>query len=571
VSSGWGDILADKWEDVLPAGYDVIVVGSGYGGAITAARLANADFNPKLKVCILERGQEWPVGQFADSLGGLLANSYNEALNPLGLYEFDLHPDIAVIKGSGLGGTSLVNANVAIRPEPDVFNSWPNALRVAAGSGEGKPGSLWNYYKLAEQTLDVSPHPNASNLKKVQALQKRASQLGQIVETLRIAVNFQQEGVVVYQGDGKSIVKHKCIDCGDCVTGCNVGAKNTLYMNYLPLAKKGGAHIFTQTEVETIEKGAGDWTVHAIHRPDAASADNVTLTARMVIVSAGALGSSKILLASRQRGLTTSDALGTRFSGNGDFFGLAYNSATSTNTVGFGNHADDAFAQLSPRSGPSIVGLVRYNATQPPGKRFVIEDVSIPRAYRDAAAMAFRGILGTDVGTRNADQAQQRWDNDTFGADPQGALNSTMLYLCMAQDDSGGMVTLDDSGSLRIAWPGAGGQPIFQQINDECRAHAAALGSTFIESPLWHVSPWKTLATAHPLGGCPMGEDGSDGVVDHLARVFQGDGGDVHDGLYVADGSIVRTALGVNPFLTISALSERIADHIVLRLKGLES
>src|SRR5207249_9708550 len=172
-------ILANSRKDKKPGGYDVVVVGSGYGGAITAACLANADVNPKLSVCILERGQEWPVGQFPDSLGDLLGSSYNPVLNPLGLYEFDLFPDIAVIKGSGLGGTSLVNANVAIRPEPDVFNSWPQALRVAAGSGEGQPGSLWNYYRLAEQTLEVFPHPNASNLKKVQALQKRASQLGQ--------------------------------------------------------------------------------------------------------------------------------------------------------------------------------------------------------------------------------------------------------------------------------------------------------------------------------------------------------------------------------------------------------
>jgi cholesterol oxidase len=572
MSNGSDNILANDWGDLLPGGYDVIVVGSGYGGAITAARLANADFNPKLKVCVLERGQEWPIGQFDDSLDDLLADTYNDVLNPLGLYEFDLHPDIAVIKGSGLGGTSLVNANVAIRPEPDVFDPWPYALRVAAGTGEGKPGSLWNYYKLAEQTLDVSSHPNASNLKKVQALQKRASQLGQTAETLRIAVNFQKEGVAVYQGNGKSIVKHKCIDCGDCVTGCNVGAKNTLYMNYLPLAKQGGAHIFTQTEVKTIEKAAGGgWAVHAVHRADAISADDVALQARMVILSAGVLGSSKILLASRQQGLGTADALGTRFSANGDFFGLAYNSEITTNTVGFGNHPDDAFAQLTPRTGPSIVGLVRYNVTQPPGQRFVIEDLSIPRAYRDAAAMAFRLIPGTDVGNRNPAQAEQRSENDAFGADPQGALNSTMLYLCIAQDDSGGTLSLDDFGKLTIKWPGAGSEPIFQQINTECRAHATTLGSTFIENPLWQASPWKTLATAHPLGGCPMGEDGSDGVVDHLGRVFQGNGGDVHEGLYVADGSIVRTALGVNPFLTISALSERIADHLILRLKGLES
>jgi cholesterol oxidase len=559
-------ILANSWKDRKADGYDVVVVGSGYGGAITAARLANAPVNPKLSVCILERGQEWPVGQFPDNLGDLLGNSYNPLLNPLGLYEFDLFPDIAVIKGSGLGGTSLVNANVAIRPEPDVFETWPSDLRQAAQIGETKADSLWNYYKRAEETLDVSSHPTGSSLKKFQALKKRAAELGQFVETLPLAVNFKKEGVEVYKNNGRSIVKHKCIDCGDCVTGCNVGAKNTLYMNYLPLAKLGGAHIFTQTEVDYVDKGPdGKWIIHATHRDPAIFPDGVTFSARLLILAAGALGSPKILLRSRERGLATGTSLGTRFSGNGDFFGLAYNSNQTTDVLGWGNHPADPIANVV-RPGPSIVGLVRYNEKAVPSQRFVIEDLSIPRAYRDAAALAFRLLPGTVAGDQVPAQAEQRLDNDRLGADPQGALNSSMLYLCMAQDDSGGTLSLDALGNLRVNWPGAGAQAIFKQINQECLAHSTALGSSFIENPIWRVSPWRTLMTAHPLGGCPMGEDGSDGAVDHLGRLFQGNGGEIHAGLYVADGSIIRTALGVNPFLTISALSERIAEHILAEM-----
>jgi cholesterol oxidase len=410
----------------------------------------------------------------------------------------------------------------------------------------------------------VSSHPTGSTLKKFQALKKRADLLGQVVETLRLAVNFQKEGVVVYEKNGKQIVKHKCIDCGDCVTGCNVGAKNTLYMNYLPLAKTGGAHIFTQTEVDRIEKKpGGGWTVHVKHREDILDTEDTTIQAKKaVIVAAGALGSPKILLRSKEHGMKTPKALGTRFGGNGDFFDLAYNSNQITDTIGFGKHPQDPIAKVV-RAGPSIVGLVRYNEKKPPGERFVIEDLSFPRAYRDAAAAAFRLLPGTPAGPQNPALAQQRMDKDIFGADAQGALNSTMLYLCMAMDDSGGTLSLDAFGQIQVKWPGAGKEAIFQKINQECLAHAAALGSTFIENPIWKVSPWKTLITAHPLGGCPMGEDGSDGAVDHLGRVFKGDGADVHAGLYVADGSIVRTALGVNPFLTISALSERIAANII--------
>lgn len=560
-------ILANHWEDRRPEGYDVVVVGSGYGGSITAARLANAALTPKLSVCILERGREWPIGQFPDSLEDVVANSYNDVLNPLGLYEFDAFRDIAVIKGSGLGGTSLVNANVAIRPEPDIFSTWPSPLNQAAQIGEGKPGSLWNYYRLAEEMLDVSTHPTGSNLKKFQALKKRASQLGQPVETLRLAVNFQKEGVEVYKSNGQSIVKHKCIDCGDCVTGCNVGAKNTLYMNYLPLAKKGGSQIFTQTEVDYVEEAPnGGWIVHVTHRDDPLSSEETAIRAKMVILAGGVLGSPGILMRSQQKGLLIGGGLGKCFSGNGDFFGLAYNSNQITDIIGWGNHKnDDPIAQVV-RSGPSIVGLVRYNEKLPPGQRFVIEDLSIPRAYRDAAAAAFGLLPGTVAGAQDPAQAQQRLDNDFGGADPQGALNSTMFYLCMAQDNSGGTISLDSFGKLQIDWPGVGAEAIFTQVNKECLAHATALGSCFIDNPIWNMSPWQTLITAHPLGGCPMGEDGSDGAVDHLGRVFRGTGIEVHPGLYVADGSIVRGALGVNPFLTISALSERIVDSIVSRM-----
>ncbi|MFQ6029726.1 MAG: GMC family oxidoreductase N-terminal domain-containing protein, partial [Dehalococcoidia bacterium] len=535
-------VLENRWDERRKDGYDVVVVGSGYGGAITAARLANADLNPKLKVCILERGKEWPVGDFPDSLEKLLANTYNDVFNPLGLYEADVHRDIVVIKGSGLGGTSLINANVAIRPDADVFKSWPAAIDQAAQIEDSQPGSLWSYYKKAEETLDVSSHPEGHDLKKIQALEKRAKQLNQPVKLLPIAVHFKKD-VEVYRANGKSIVKHKCIDCGDCVTGCNVGAKNTLYMNYLPLAKKGGTHIFTQTEVEYIQKAPdGGWVVHVTHRN--LFPTRTTIRAGMVILAAGSLGSTMILLRSEKRGLSLSPGVGTRYSSNGDFFALAYNSDQFTDVLGWGNHLEDPLSQQV-RPGPSIVGVIRYNQGRPIPQRFVIEDVSIPRAYKDAAAAAFRVIKGvdTDPGIRDERQERERRDKDIFGAHPKGALNSTMLYLYSGHDDAAGTMALDWLDKLRIDWVGAGRQDTFRRMNQEGLQHAKALGASFIENPLWQLSPWRTLLTPHPLGGCPMGEDGSDGAVDHLGRVFRGAGDEVHEGLYVADGAIVRTAL----------------------------
>ena len=557
-------ILATAWNERLTGAYDVIVVGSGYGGAITAARLANAPINPKLKICLFERGQEWPIGSFPDTIEHVAEQTYNRTLNPLGLYQVDVHTAIVIIRGSGLGGTSLVNANVAIRPEPDCFDTWPAAIRQAAQIPEGNEGSLWNYYRRAENTLGVRHHPNGLRLLKVQALQKRGGELGKNVELLNIAVNFDNEGPV-FTRDNKTVMQRPCINCGDCMTGCNVGAKNTVYMNYLPLAKLGGAHIFTQTTVHNVEKSNEGWAVNVTHHKNRFTSEDATLSAKNVVLAAGTLGSTEILLRSQAKGLSLAPGIGSRFGGNGDFFGAAYNSNQITNDVGWGNHPGDPFDRNG-GPGPSIVGLVRYKTDAPFGQRFNIEDLTIPRAYRNFLALVGRTAIVSRTRTENLQGQHQRREKDAWHADPNGALNSSMMYLCMAQDDSAGRLYLDGRNDLRVDWPGVGREPIFQQINHECFAHAKSLGASFIENPTWQLLPWKTLVTAHPLGGCPMGEDGSHGVVDHLGKVFRDNTDAVHDGLYVADGSIIRSALEVNPFLTISALTERIVENIITSL-----
>src|SRR5690606_23424188 len=120
----------------------------------------------------------------------------------------------------------------------------------------------------------------------------------------------------------------------------------------------------------------------------------------------------------------------------------------------------------------------------------------------------------------------------------------------------------DFEGRLRIHWDDVGRQPLFERINEELRRHARALGARFLPNPAWNFVSVRNLVTAHPLGGCPVGEDHVHGAVDEYGRVFASDGS-IHQGLFVADGSIIPSALGVNPFLTISALSERIAERMV--------
>jgi cholesterol oxidase len=369
---------------------DFVVIGSGYGGAINAARIASAALNSKPSLCILERGREWPVGTFPDSPDRVLGATRSD-VNPLGLYEFLNYQDISVIKASGLGGTSLINANVAIVPDKEVFElvGWPRSLKY---------DSMKPYYDRARATLAATPHPRAAQLAKVQALERRAQELGSHAVPLNIAVNFDITGP-----NPHGVEQKPCIDCGDCVTGCNVGAKNTLAMNYLPLARSAGAEIFTQTKVEWIEKlNGGGWRIHGRHY-EGSQNQSFTLDAKNVILGAGSINSTEILLRSEMHGLPVSPALGTGFSGNGDFFGLAYNGDYETDVLGYGTRRTAQPNDSGP-PGPSIVGLVRYNGGAPAQQRIAVEDFSFPSAYVLGGKAAFAVLRGddTDVGDEEA-------------------------------------------------------------------------------------------------------------------------------------------------------------------------
>ncbi|HVX66705.1 MAG TPA: GMC family oxidoreductase N-terminal domain-containing protein, partial [Bryobacteraceae bacterium] len=509
-------MLSSEWAERKSV-YDFLIVGSGYGGSICAARLAAANLSPKLSVCILERGREWPVGSFPDTDAGYFQQLRGD-LNPLGLYEVLNYPDISVLKGSGLGGTSLVNANVAIVPDAEAFEQagWPASLTRK---------ELLPYYTRARQMLCAVPHPRALALPKVQALARRAREIGASVLGLDIAVNFTVDGP-----NAQGVPQKPCIDCGDCVSGCNVGAKNTLYMNYLPMARNAGAQIFTQAKVEWIEKiPDGGWRVHGRRYTGPFESASFTQDARNVILAAGAINSTEILLRSANlHGLSVSPALGTHFSGNGDFFALAHNGDYRTQVLGCGKHPD----LLAPESrpGPSIVGAIRYDGSVPIEQRITVEDLSFPRASVRAAQVAFAALRGedSDTGDEAAEAERIRRDlSQLTPYHPDGALNHSMLYLVMGIDDARGNIVFEQpatepDGRITIAWSGVGRQALFARINAELHRHARALGASFIENPLWSFLNIRHLITAHPIGGCPAGADYQAGAVDEFGRVFSG-------------------------------------------------
>jgi cholesterol oxidase len=273
------------------------------------------------------------------------------------------------------------------------------------------------------------------------------------------------------------------------------------------------------------------------------------------------------------RGLSLSPRVGSAFSGNGDFFGIAYNGDHRTNVCGFGNHPDSPSAAMPP--GPTIVAAIRY-----PGERLepsmLIEDLGFPSGYIDGARLALALLRGADTDSGDEAEERRRVRRDLMPFVPvrsDGALNRTMRYLCMGFDDAQGAIVLETThlqpdGTVKVQWKDVGTQAVFRQLNDELQRHARALGASFIPSPLWALFELRPLLTAHPLGGCPIGEDYQHGAVDEYGRVFAGDG-TVHDGLFVADGALVPTALGANPFLTISALAERIVERKIQQLQGL--
>lgn len=533
--------------------YRIVVIGSGYGGAIVAARLAESG---QKGICILERGQEW--SKFPDTPKGILKN-LRTSKRRLGLYEYLPFKEINVFKGCGLGGTSLINANVAIRPDKEFFThyNWPTSIRNLAASG-----NIWKYYDKAKAMLAAGPrkirHPY-KKLAKVEAMRTRTRQLSHYTfhSSLDIAVNFTVNGPNQF-----GVKQRPCIDCGDCFTGCNVGAKNTLDMNYLPYASQRGVKIFTRVEVLHFTKTQdGKFTIYFRINHKSKPAQVKTVKARNVILAAGSLGSTEILLRSEKLGLETSKRLGQSFSGNGDFYGIAYNNDRRTNIMGFGNHPRSKRATVKP--GASIISGIQYNRNQPFTKRFIVEDTSLPLAAVDLArrALPLMALSGkdTDFGFVDSLKELRRIGRDLLSWTPKGALNQTMIYLVMAVDDSGGRMSLNTKGKLEIRWPSVQNQTVFKKINQELGKHAESLGGTFIENIGWASLFGSRLTTVHPLGGCSLGEDTDHGVVDHLGRVFDGKGG-VHDGLYIVDGAIIPGAIGVNPFLTISALAEKISE-----------
>ena len=580
--------------------YSVVVIGSGYGAGVAASRLARAGQS----VCVLERGRELLPGQYPNSMGSSqgsmqIDTSRGRIGSAYGLFNLHLNDDMLAVVGCGLGGTSLINANVALDIDARLFDlqglEWPDEFRADKALLEA-------YTRRAREMLDPKPYPTSfPPLNKLAALEASAKAMQQPFYRPPICVNF------VDQINPFGVPQVKCSGCGDCCSGCNDGAKNTTLMNYLPDANNHGASIFTQARVSHVERDGDGWRVHfmapssaataiaATTATDAASASTapddapttpMSVKARFVMLGAGSLGSTEILLRSQQKGLPLSTRLGQRFSGNGDVLAFGYNNHWQLSDESakepaapqiykslYGIGRGDNTLTDAQMPGPCITGIIDLRkGAQRVQDGLVIEEGVVPGAMAmlipPAAFMAdalFGNFLQYGPSQVAARLLEAQAEGKTILNDPSnmtalsysGAASRTQTYLVMSVDDAAGALRLQDD-RLRIDWPGAGQSKVIARDNAFLQQANDAIQGHFIPNPLWTEPQGYKLVTVHPVGGCGMGNDARRGVVNHKGQVFAGaDGNQVHAGLYVCDGAVMPGAVGVNPLLTITALAER--------------
>jgi cholesterol oxidase len=560
--------LANSIDD-LKNHYEAVIVGSGYGGSIAASRLARAG----VKVCLLERGREIQPGEYPNTPRQLKQETQLDTPgrhfgSPMALLDFHLNDDINVFVGCGLGGTSLINAGVSLRVEPKVFKDerWPAEIRDEARSSRGESDedewefrALNKYYAEAEKMLRPSHYPaHFPKLEKMAALEKAAQHLKLPFKPVPINVNFEElPGGVNHVG----VHQATCVACGDCASGCNFGAKGTLIMNYLPDAKNHGAEIFTQMSVQYLERQGERWVIHGQRLssdPKQPEPQEFSVTADIVILAAGTMGSNEIMLRSRERGLSVSDALGSSFSGNGDVVAFSYNTGSAINGIGFGNRKPQGREPV----GPFASGIIDARKEHD----FLVIEGALPGAmarYLPFLLATADELVGIEPETGIIESLKRkiRVLFSLFSA-YMGATDRTQTYLVVNQDDSGGRLYLKD-GRVRVSWPTVGQAEFIERSREVIREATKVLGGTFLTTVKWNKWTAQSLLTGHPTGGCAMADDARGGVVNHKGQVYKGSlGTEVHKGLYVMDGAVLSRSIGVNPLLTISAVAERSCHHM---------
>jgi cholesterol oxidase len=522
--------------------WDFVIIGSGFGGSVSALRLAEKGY----RVLVLEKGRRFGKDDFAKNNWDLKKWMWNPALGLHGIFQMTFLRHVTILHGVGVGGGSLVYANTLPTPT-DAFFQAPSWAKLAGWKRELEP-----HYATARRMLGANPNPaNTPGDRVLREIAKEIGKEGEVRPT-QVSVFFGEPGREVpdpyFGGDGPP--RTGCTFCGACMTGCRVGAKNTLDRNYLYLAEKRGARVQAETEVTAVRPlPGGGYVLETRHGLRGGEAGNVM--ADQVIFAGGVMGTIPLLLAMKDdpAGLP---GLSARV---GD---LVRTNEESLIAVIAPDAEEDfskgvAITSILHTDEHSHIEPVRYGE----GSTF-FRTMTLPHAPGKHVARRVAGVIASFA------REPRRWFRTYFGTDV-GAKGQILLY----------MRTLDGTLRLRLkrsALTGfkkgltseleGGTKPpaaFIPEATDLARRFAAKVrGVTATLAP-------ETLlgipTTAHILGGACMGASPAEGVIDHRHRVFG------YDGLYVIDGSAISANPGVNPSLTITALAERAMSFIPQKQK----
>ena len=558
--------------------YEMVVIGSGFGGSIVTCRTAKKWPG---KVLLIERGKRYPLGSFPRTPHGLADNFWSlpseDRARPShvpqrqthGMFDIRNYKRIDAVLCAGLGGGSLIYANVFLEPPDQVFEQgWPKGLNKSR---------LGPYYAVAKSVLGSRPIPQNDDPRReiirtklfaeVARGQGRQSRLADI--NVFFGNDFNKPLDIGVQANNRyGALQTSCVYCGECDLGCNTQSKNTLDLNYIFVAEtRYNAKVLTEhlaTKIVPVDAdGKDDATKlgengYRVYFTDLLAGTDTSVLARRVVVSAGALGSTELLMRCRDVHGTlphVSQRLGRRFSGNGDFLSFA---------IAGKKPAD-------PNYGPVITQYTDHNlfANFDRSRAFLLEDAAYPAFaswYTEGALPVlsfwsrFKNLVRQLVSRISSGASFGRVGVLLSNLLQDDASYRTAVLLCMGLDNGNGTMRLNRNGYLEIDWPRDENMPLYDAILQAGKDFTAAIGAkALIALPNWWW-PMRNNITVHALGGCILSDDPKTGVTSaaagSLGQVFG------YTGLYVADGAIVPTAVGANPTATISALSEMVARDI---------
>ncbi|MHC0433685.1 GMC oxidoreductase [Streptomyces sp. O3] len=527
--------------------YDVIVVGSGFGGSVAALRLTEKGY----RVGVLEAGRRFGRQDLPTSSWALRDYLWAPRLGLYGIQRIHAMRNVMVLAGAGVGGGSLNYANTLYIPPPAFFQD-----RQWASITDWR-GELAPYYDQARRMLGVRQNPTTTEVDE---------HLRATAEAMGVGDTFRLTPVGVFFGDGEDAsgtvrgtpgaevpdpyfggagpARTACTECGSCMTGCRVGAKNTLTENYLYLAERAGAVIHPLTTVTAVADTPAGFEVTAAPTPrKRRKRAQRVLRARYVVLAAGTHGTQTLLHTMRERGLlprlsprlgeltrTNSEALvgaltfprryrrarGTRGTRDTPDFtrGVAITSSL---------HADEA----------THIESVRYGRRSNLMALICVPQYSqrIPKPLAALLAFARHPLLVARTATT------YRWSE------------RTIIGLVMQTHDNSLTTRLGRRGALTVEQGHGAPNPVHIPQGWQAAGLLAERIGGFAGTNLGELT--GRPLTAHFLGGCPIGANAEEGVIDPYHRVYG------HPGLSVVDGAAVSANLGVNPSLTITAQAER--------------